>query len=237
MSTPTSPAPIPVSLYAHFPWCVRKCPYCDFNSHPLREELPEASYIAALISDWQSQREVLGGRTLTSVFFGGGTPSLLQPESFAALLETLAPHLSSDAEITMEANPGTLEYGSLSDYRAAGINRLSLGVQSFNDRGAQETWTHSLGARGTRCDRESAGRRFQQHEHRSDAWFAWPGRSGVQSRTSQRRSWPAFRTFPTISSPSSRAPNSPVDRRSYRQESELEVIEQQGLQYVARSGL
>ena len=135
----------PIGLYVHFPWCIRKCPYCDFNSHPLNQELPEEEYIAALIADWQIQHGAHGAsskaaiqhRKISSVFFGGGTPSLFSPKSFARLIEQLAPLLTKDAELTMEANPGTLEYGNLADYRAAGINRLSMGVQSFEDDALQ----------------------------------------------------------------------------------------------------
>lgn len=122
-----------MGLYVHFPWCVKKCPYCDFNSHPLTNELPEESYTDALIADWQAQQTGRGQRKISSVFFGGGTPSLFHPESFQRLLDVVRPTLTDDAEITMEANPGTLEYGNLADYRGAGINRLSMGVQSFDD--------------------------------------------------------------------------------------------------------
>jgi len=123
----------PLGLYVHFPWCVKKCPYCDFNSHPLNNELPETAYTDALIADWHAQQQSRGVRNVSSVFFGGGTPSLFHPESFNRLLDVIRPTLTEDAEITMEANPGTLEYGNLADYRYAGINRLSMGVQSFDD--------------------------------------------------------------------------------------------------------
>ena len=127
------PASLDLSLYVHLPWCIKKCPYCDFNSHPLNNELPEADYISALIADWKMQRESAGDRKIGTVFFGGGTPSLFSPDSFAQLLSEFEPHLSADAEVTMEANPGTLEHGDLKSYRSAGINRLSMGVQSFAD--------------------------------------------------------------------------------------------------------
>ena len=116
--------PIPISLYVHFPWCVKKCPYCDFNSHPATNPIPEAEYIACLLDDWTQQSEQLRGRRLVSVFFGGGTPSLFQPASFARLINRFSSHFEDAIEITMEANPGTLECGNLKDYRAAGI--LSL---------------------------------------------------------------------------------------------------------------
>ncbi|WP_420427728.1 radical SAM family heme chaperone HemW [Algiphilus sp.] len=127
----------PLALYVHLPWCVQKCPYCDFNSHGLRDgALPETTYTEALLSDMRWEAEVLGvGRPLVSVFFGGGTPSLFSPSSIAAVLEAAdrAWGLASDCEITLEANPGTADAAHFSGYRAAGVNRLSLGVQSFDD--------------------------------------------------------------------------------------------------------
>ena len=130
----------PLSLYVHFPWCVRKCPYCDFNSHTLHGELPETAYIEALLSDLAVQSQDVQGRAVASVFFGGGTPSLFAPAALARLLNALAVQLDfcADAEITLEANPGTIERGRFSDYRAAGINRVSLGAQSFADASLQQ---------------------------------------------------------------------------------------------------
>jgi oxygen-independent coproporphyrinogen-3 oxidase len=115
------------------PWCVRKCPYCDFNSHQRGEAAPPRSYIDALLSDFESELPSIRGRPIETIFFGGGTPSLFAPEEFARLLEALrrlAP-VSADAEITLEANPGTVERGRFAGYRDAGINRVSLGAQSF----------------------------------------------------------------------------------------------------------
>jgi len=127
----------PLALYVHFPWCVRKCPYCDFNSHSLRDALPEAAYIEALRADLAAQLAQVATprREIGSIFFGGGTPSLFSPASLAALLDALRIELSiaASAEITLEANPGTIERGRFTDYRAAGINRVSLGAQSFDD--------------------------------------------------------------------------------------------------------
>ncbi len=125
----------PLALYVHVPWCVRKCPYCDFNSHALREELPERAYIDALIADLEQELPTVWGRSLSSVFIGGGTPSLVSAEGIDRLLSTaraLLP-LPPTAEVTLEANPGTLEQGRFAEFRAAGINRLSIGVQSFDD--------------------------------------------------------------------------------------------------------
>ena len=121
----------PVGVYVHFPWCVRKCPYCDFNSHPLQGELDEARYLEALLTDLEQNLPT--DIEVGSVFFGGGTPSLFAPRTFKTLLDGIAARLVDDAEITMEANPGTTEHHDFADYRAAGINRLSLGAQSFDD--------------------------------------------------------------------------------------------------------
>jgi oxygen-independent coproporphyrinogen-3 oxidase len=124
----------PLSLYVHLPWCVRKCPYCDFNSYTLKDELPEAQYIAALERDLEAQSGDVRDRPIVSVFFGGGTPSLFAPESIGRILESARRHLrfEDDCEITLEANPGTIERGRFSGYRAAGVNRVSLGAQSFD---------------------------------------------------------------------------------------------------------
>jgi putative oxygen-independent coproporphyrinogen III oxidase len=126
----------PLSLYVHFPWCVAKCPYCDFNSHALREELPEAQYIEALERDIEYQSAQAGARPIVSVFLGGGTPSLFSAEAIARVLGAARRHLhvTADAEVTLEANPGTVERGRFAEYRAAGINRVSLGGQSFDAR-------------------------------------------------------------------------------------------------------
>ena len=125
---------LPLALYVHIPWCVQKCPYCDFNSHEARGEIPEADYISALIADLESSLPLIWGRTVSSIFFGGGTPSLLSGAGLDRLLtaiRTLLP-LLPDAEVTLEANPGTVESAKFAAFRAAGINRLSLGIQSFN---------------------------------------------------------------------------------------------------------
>ncbi|MGD2117680.1 MAG: radical SAM family heme chaperone HemW [Chromatiales bacterium] len=125
----------PVSLYVHIPWCVRKCPYCDFNSHAIKQPIDEAAYRRALLDDLQQDLDEFGPRELHSIFFGGGTPSTLSPAFYSALLGELAQRLefSADIEITLEANPGTVDAVNFSGYRQAGINRLSLGIQSFAD--------------------------------------------------------------------------------------------------------
>ncbi|MFB0935399.1 MAG: radical SAM family heme chaperone HemW [Propionivibrio sp.] len=127
-------AQLPLSLYVHIPWCVQKCPYCDFNSHQMRDSLPEAEYLAALIADLESALPLVWGRRIGSIFFGGGTPSLLSGEGLDMLLTAIRTRLPllPDAEITLEANPGTVEAGKFAAFRSAGVNRLSLGIQSFN---------------------------------------------------------------------------------------------------------
>jgi putative oxygen-independent coproporphyrinogen III oxidase len=123
----------PLSLYVHFPWCVRKCPYCDFNSHALRGVIPEEQYIDALLADLESDLPRVWGRPVRSIFLGGGTPSLFSPEAIEHLLASVRARvvLAPDAEITLEANPGTVETERFRSYRAAGVNRLSIGIQSF----------------------------------------------------------------------------------------------------------
>jgi oxygen-independent coproporphyrinogen-3 oxidase len=126
----------PLALYVHFPWCVAKCPYCDFNSHALRTELPESQYIEALQRDLAFQSELAGTRRILSVFLGGGTPSLFSADAIARVLGAARRHLNiaADAEVTLEANPGTVERGRFAEYRSAGVNRVSLGGQSFDAR-------------------------------------------------------------------------------------------------------
>ena len=123
----------PLAAYVHIPWCVRKCPYCDFNSHAAGPELPEDAYVAALLADLRADLEHVGDRRLTSIFFGGGTPSLFSAKALAAIVDGLERLVgfAEDIEITLEANPGTFEQAKFRDYRQLGINRLSIGVQSF----------------------------------------------------------------------------------------------------------
>lgn len=126
---------IPLSLYLHFPWCVRKCPYCDFNSHEARGPIPEAEYLAALGRDIEATLPSVWGRTIQSIFIGGGTPSLISPDGLDRLLAAIRARLplSGDIEITLEANPGAIDAEKFAAFRAVGVNRLSLGVQSFDD--------------------------------------------------------------------------------------------------------
>jgi putative oxygen-independent coproporphyrinogen III oxidase len=125
----------PLSLYVHFPWCVRKCPYCDFNSHEARSELPVNEYLDALLADLEGLLPLVWGRRVISLYLGGGTPSLFPPEAMDRLLSGIRARvpLEPEAEVTLEANPGSAEAGRFAGYRAAGVNRLSLGVQSFDD--------------------------------------------------------------------------------------------------------
>src|ERR1035437_6495237 len=124
----------PLSLYVHIPWCVRKCPYCDFNSHEARGEAPEQDYVQTLIADLELALPQIWGRRVYSVFFGGGTPSLFSARAIEELLAAFRArlNLATDAEITLEANPGTFESAKFRGYRACGVNRLSIGIQSFN---------------------------------------------------------------------------------------------------------
>jgi oxygen-independent coproporphyrinogen-3 oxidase len=129
----------PLSLYVHIPWCLKKCPYCDFNSHEARDDIPEAAYVDALLADLEFALPSIWGRKVISVFIGGGTPSLFSPESIDQLLSGIRARvpLYPDAEITLEANPGTFERAKFAGYYAAGVNRLSIGIQSFDPRHLQ----------------------------------------------------------------------------------------------------
>ena len=133
-STPRFAALPPLSLYVHIPWCIRKCPYCDFNSHEAGAEIPEARYVEALIADLEFALPSIWGRRFSSVFFGGGTPSLFSADAIDRILAAVRARvpLAPDAEVTLEANPGTFEQAKFAGFRSAGVNRLSLGVQSFN---------------------------------------------------------------------------------------------------------
>lgn len=126
----------PLSLYIHLPWCVRKCPYCDFNSHKAGDDPPRDRYVSAIVADIELEAHAGAGRTVATIFIGGGTPSLFAPAQIETILDACRQHaaLAPDCEITMEANPGTVEHGSLRDYREAGVTRLSIGAQSFDSR-------------------------------------------------------------------------------------------------------
>ena len=125
----------PLSLYVHLPWCLKKCPYCDFNSHEVSGELPDQRYLDALVADLEASLPLIWGRTVHSIFIGGGTPSLFSPQAIDRLLGDIRARLrlEADCEITLEANPGTFEKDRFKAFRSAGVNRLSIGVQSFDD--------------------------------------------------------------------------------------------------------
>src|SRR5258706_6771433 len=133
MDRPSSALPA-LSLYIHIPWCVRKCPYCDFNSHNARQAVPQAEYVDALLRDLDQDLPLAQGRPLASIFFGGGTPSLFTPDSIARILDGVAARLDVPraTEVTLETNPGTVEHGPFGGYARAGVNRISFGVQSFD---------------------------------------------------------------------------------------------------------
>ena len=125
---------LPLGIYVHLPWCVSKCPYCDFNSHALKEQLPEQAYLDSLLADLEFEAKRLRGRTARSIFIGGGTPSLFSPDGIGRIISAVveAGLLAADAEISMEANPGTIERGQFAEYKAVGVNRFSLGAQTFD---------------------------------------------------------------------------------------------------------
>ncbi len=125
----------PLALYIHIPWCVKKCPYCDFNSHGLKGELPQQAYVDALLRDLEQDLPLVWGRPVTSIFFGGGTPSLFDAAHIGAILDGVSARLSlrPGLEVTLETNPGTVEHDRFEAYRSAGVNRISFGVQSFDD--------------------------------------------------------------------------------------------------------
>ena len=163
----------PLSLYIHLPWCLRKCPYCDFNSHEF-EELPQARYLDALRADLEASLPLIWGRTVHTVFIGGGTPSLFSPESIDRLLTDVRARvkLSPDAEVTLEANPGTFERERFRGFRQAGVNRLSLGIQSFDD-GALSAIGRVHDRRAALAAAESAAQDFDTFN--LDLMYALPG--------------------------------------------------------------
>lgn len=171
----------PLSLYIHLPWCLKKCPYCDFNSHEFRAEggageLPEQRYLDALVADLEGALPLIWGRTVHSIFIGGGTPSLFSPQAIDRLLSDIRARLrlEADCEITLEANPGTFEKDRFRAFRAAGVTRLSVGVQSFDDR--------FLKALGRVHDREQALAAVQEaaqafETFNLDIMYALPGQT------------------------------------------------------------
>ncbi len=140
MSAPSTLQLPPLALYVHIPWCVQKCPYCDFNSHAQKQAIPEAEYVAALLEDLSANLADVAGRKLDSIFIGGGTPSLFSAQAIERLLSGIRARIpfADDIEITLEANPGTVEAGRFAGYQAAGVNRISIGVQSFDPQQLQK---------------------------------------------------------------------------------------------------
>ena len=155
--------PIPLSLYIHIPWCVKKCPYCDFNSYASHGKIPETEYIERLIVDLERDLPLAFGRPIKSIFFGGGTPSLFSAKGIERILETVASRLSleSNLEVTLEANPGTVEHNPFVDYQKAGITRISLGVQSFQNEKLKRTGGNDKGGILSRshCENKNHERR------------------------------------------------------------------------------
>jgi oxygen-independent coproporphyrinogen-3 oxidase len=172
----------PLALYVHLPWCVRKCPYCDFNSHEARGEVPEQEYIAALTADLEQALPSIWGRKVCSVFIGGGTPSLFSARAVDVLLAAVRARLqlAGDAEITLEANPGTVEAEKFKGFRAAGVTRLSLGVQSF-DAQQLAALGRIHGERAARGAVELALREFANVN--IDLMYGLPGQSVAQTLT------------------------------------------------------
>lgn len=166
----------PLSLYVHLPWCARKCPYCDFNSHKAPAEIPETEYVRALLTDAETIPPLVWGRRVSSVFIGGGTPSLFSPEAADRLLQGLRALslLPPDCEITLEANPGSSDEAKFAEFAAAGINRLSLGVQSFNDQSLSALGRVHDGAEAKRA-MQAAARAFDNFN--IDLMHALPGQS------------------------------------------------------------
>lgn len=172
----------PLSLYIHVPWCVKKCPYCDFNSHNSPENIPEQAYVDALIRDLEQEVPLIWGRSVQTIFIGGGTPSLLSADAYDRLfsaIRALLP-LHHDAEITLEANPGTVEAGRFQDYRAVGINRLSIGIQSFDNE--------ALKSLGRIHDSGQAVKAVEAAHHAGydnfnlDLMFGLPGQDAAKAR-------------------------------------------------------
>lgn len=176
----------PLSLYIHVPWCVRKCPYCDFNSHEKKNEIPETRYLAALRRDLEATLPLVWGRTVYTVFLGGGTPSLLTGDAIEQIMTMVRSYLplSPDAEITMEANPGTAEADRFEQYAAAGVNRFSLGVQSFDNEALEKLGRIHNAEQAERAI-ELAMKSVSQVN--IDLMFALPGQTVAKARNDVQR--------------------------------------------------
>ncbi len=167
----------PLGLYIHIPWCVKKCPYCDFNSHHRPQVMPELDYVNALIKDFASSKHYVQERKISSVFFGGGTPSLFAPDSIARILQACdaISAFAEDVEVTLESNPGTIEHGRFDAYAAAGINRVSLGVQSFDDEALKKIGRIHDGTQARRAAKEAQDAGIDNLN--LDLMFALPGQT------------------------------------------------------------
>lgn len=184
----------PLSLYIHVPWCVKKCPYCDFNSHEATSEIPEKAYLEALLKDFSLDVPYAQGRVLTSIFIGGGTPSLMSSDFYQQLLSNIRAQIPfhNDIEITIEANPGTTEAGRFEGYREAGINRLSLGIQSFDDQQLNTLGRIHSAAQATRAVQLAREAGFDNFN--IDLMFGLPGQSASQAANDLKQ---AFALIPS----------------------------------------
>jgi len=173
----------PLTLYVHLPWCVRKCPYCDFNSHEAPDEIPAARYVDALIADLEQELPGVWGRPLEAIFIGGGTPSLFPPEQIDRLLARVRAYFNPapDIEVTLEANPGTAEAARFAGFRDAGVNRLSLGVQSFDDSLLEGIGRIHGGAEARAAVEMALAAGFERIN--VDLMYALPGQTAAQAET------------------------------------------------------
>ncbi len=181
--------PPPLSLYVHLPWCVRKCPYCDFNSHEGKGVLPFAGYVDALIRDLDHDLPLVWGRTVRSVFFGGGTPSLFPPAQIDRFLQAASSRLrfAPGLEVTLETNPGTAEHGRFEDYRQAGINRISFGIQSFDDECLRRLGRIHDSAQADRAVKLAQDAGFDNFN--LDLMYALPGQSLAMAEVDLQRAF------------------------------------------------
>ncbi|WP_370277034.1 radical SAM family heme chaperone HemW [Pontibacterium sp.] len=226
----------PLSLYIHIPWCVRKCPYCDFNSHAVREEIPEEAYVAALLADLEQEMSGIEPRPLQSIFIGGGTPSLFSASMINTLLAEVEKRISfaPAIEITMEANPGTFEQEKFRGYRDAGVNRLSLGIQSFADEQLKALGRIHSGEEAVKA----AGLARKLFDNMNlDLMHGLPGQSTAQALDDLRIaadlkpdhiSWYQLTIEPNTEF-HSRPPSLPVDETLWE-------IQEQGQQFLAEAG-
>lgn len=227
----------PLSLYIHVPWCVKKCPYCDFNSHAARDALPEQSYLQALIDDLSSEHQNRQQRRFNTVFIGGGTPSLMGASFYQQLFQYLRDTdvLAANAEVTMEANPGTFEQQRFAAYREAGINRLSIGIQSFNDQQLQALGRIHSGAEAKTAAEKALTLGFDRVN--LDLMHGLPGQTVAAAKTDLEcalaldpghLSWYQLTIEPNTEF-HSRPPSLPFD-------DDLADIQDQGQQLLAASG-